>query len=52
MHLRLPLAIITVDLKLYLGFICTLVVDKVLPHFISEVERCIIYLLFCTFPQY
>ena len=38
----LPLAIITIDLKLYLAFLCALLVNKVLPHFISEVEKCIV----------
>lgn len=42
----LQLAIITIDLKLYLALIYTLVVNKVLPHFISEVDKCIICLLF------
>lgn len=34
----LQLAIITIDLKLYLG-VCSFIVDKVLPHFISATER-------------
>ena len=42
---------ITIDLKFYLAFIYTLEVDKVL-HFIIEVGRCIICLLFCPLPQY
>ena len=42
---------ITIDLKFYLAFIYSLEVDKVL-HFISEVGRRIICLLFCPLPQY
>lgn len=42
MQQGLPLAIITIDLKLYLAFLCALLVNKVLPHFISEVEKCIV----------
>lgn len=44
-------SLITIDLKLYpASFLRTPLVSKVLPHFISEVEKCVLCVSFCPHP--
>jgi hypothetical protein len=41
MQQGVQLTIITIEWRLYLALIWTIIINKILPHFISEVEECI-----------